>query len=263
MDFEGLKSASLAEWNGVMDSMHVNPAPDAVNTTSMCAKYIRDTATYDNFKIFPYTKLIDVTPYASSGATSKITLKLYTSAPVGSPVNIQLGIRSNTTYPAGIHSVYYASTTAQNAWQTLTFNYLMSPAGSSVQPTDVDKIVVFFRPNTHNRDTIYFDEPNGPQESIIGIKENSASQNAFRLFQNKPNPAKESTRITFQLNTGGHVNLKIYDILGKAVSNIIDQDMNEGSHSVDIETAGMPAGVYFYELNNNGVSRSSKMIVTK
>ncbi|MGZ3920948.1 MAG: T9SS type A sorting domain-containing protein [Bacteroidia bacterium] len=262
-DFEGIKAASLAEWNGQMDSMHVNPAPDAVNSSSMCAKYIRDTATYDNFKFFTYNKLTDVTPYASSGATQKINMKIYTSAPVGTSIDLQLGVKTNTTYPGGVHSIYTATTSVQHAWQVLTFNYVANPIGATVLPTDVDKIVVLMRPNSHNRDTLYFDDPTGPQEVIIGFKENSISQNGFRLFQNKPNPAKDNTRISFQLNSAGQVSLKLYDLLGKPISTLVNQELNEGIHSVNVETADIPNGIYFYVLSKNGTSQISKMAISK
>ncbi|MBA3665575.1 MAG: T9SS type A sorting domain-containing protein [Bacteroidetes bacterium] len=261
-NFEGTKNVSLAEWNGIMDSVHVNPLPNAVNSSTLCAKYIRDTATYDNFKFFPYSKLTDVTPYASASSTQKITMKIFTSSPIGTKIDVQLGTRTNTTYPAGVHSIYTASTTAQNVWQVLSFNYVMNPTGSTTLPTDIDKIVVLVRPNSHVRDTIYFDDPTGPQLTVIGIREHQAAGKAFTLFQNKPNPAKENTQLKFQLNTEGNVSLKLYDILGKPVNTIIEQRMNEGNHTVNVETAGLSNGIYFFVLNKDGMTQSVKMVVS-
>jgi hypothetical protein len=67
-DFEAVKKATLAEWNGVMDSTTLNTFTNAVNSSSVCAKYIRDTAAYDNFKLFPYKKLVNVAAYADTAA---------------------------------------------------------------------------------------------------------------------------------------------------------------------------------------------------
>jgi hypothetical protein len=261
-DFEGTKNVSLAEWNGVMDSVHINPSPNSVNSSSLCAKYIRDTALYDNFKFFPYTKLSDITPYASSGATQKITLKVLTSSPVGTQIDIQLGSRTSTTYPTGVHSTYTAVTSVQNAWETLTFNF-MSVSGSTLLPTDIDKIVVFVRPNSHTRDTIYFDDPTGPPEAIIGIKENTSATRSFNLYQNIPNPSPGKSEIKYQLNSAGHIKLNVYDILGREICTLVNGEKNEGIHSVTFETSDLPAGVYFYTLKKEGNSKTIKMIVTK
>ncbi|MGZ3931903.1 MAG: hypothetical protein ACXVP0_11160, partial [Bacteroidia bacterium] len=148
-NFEGTKIASLAEWNGQMDTMHAVPAPNAVNSSTYCARYTRSTTAYDNFKFFPYGKLVDVTPYAdNSTGAPKMTMKIYTSAPAGTYINLQLGVKSNTTYPAGIHSEYAAVTTAQNSWHTITFNFVQLTPGSTANPGNIDKVVLFFKPNT-------------------------------------------------------------------------------------------------------------------
>jgi hypothetical protein len=247
-DFEGTKVVSLAEWNGTMDSVAINPAPTStVNPSAGCAKYIRDTAKYDNFKFFPYSKLSDVTTWASNSATApKMTMKLYTSAPVGTKVDIQLGVRSNTTYPAGVHSEYSALTTAQNAWQILTFNFVQMTPSTTILPTDIDKIVVLFRPGFNIKDTIYFDEPTGPNLTPIGITENTGT--GIQALQNNPNPAKESTEIRFSLASTENVTLKLYDMLGKEMRTILNSNVTAGNHSVRISTADLPEGVYFYTL---------------
>jgi len=56
-DFEGKKVLSFGARNGILDSLIENPNPNSINNSAHCAKYIRDTALYDNIKFFPYTKL--------------------------------------------------------------------------------------------------------------------------------------------------------------------------------------------------------------
>lgn len=258
-DFEGNKTASLAEWNGVMDSTHVNPMPNSVNMSSVCAKYIRDTALYDNFKFFPYAKLTDVSPYASSTATSKITMKVFTSSAPGTQIDLQLGTRTNTTYPAGVHSIYTATTSVQNAWQTLTFNFVMTPPGSTTLPTDIDKIVVFVRPNSHARDTIYFDDPTGPSEIVIGMKENTTYQ--LSVMQNEPNPANTSTAVKFTLNKPGAVKLNVTDIYGKQIREELTANYPAGQQLLTLNTSDFAAGIYFYTVETEGYKQTRKMIV--
>lgn len=262
-DFEGAKNASLAEWNGVMDSTHINPAPNAVNSSSFCAKYIRDTALFDNFKLFPYTKLTDVTPYASPSATQKMTMKIFTSSAPGVEVILQLGTRTTTTYPAGVHSIYSATTTTQNAWETLTFNYLSTPPGSTMQPTDVDKIVFFVRWNSHARDTIFFDDPTGPMATVMGIKENNPEPMGIRDLRNEPNPAGENTSIKFTLGSAGEVKWAIHDMLGKKIVANDNRFMSAGEQSLFINTREIPPGVYFYTLQFKEQNITRKITISK
>ncbi|MCE3225905.1 MAG: hypothetical protein K0S32_456 [Bacteroidetes bacterium] len=263
-DFEGTKVASLAEWNGTMDSLAVNPAPTStINPSSVCGKYIRDTAKYDNFKLFPYSTLSDVTSYASTSTSApKMTMKLFTKAPAGTKIDLQLGVRSTTTYPAGIHSEYTAVTTVQNEWQVITFNFVQMAPGTTITPTSIDKIVVLFKPGANTKDTIYFDDPTGPQLTPIGVKEIHATSGT-QLTGNLPNPAKESTEIKFNLASEANVSLKIHDMLGREISTLVNEQLEAGNHSVHFSTAAIPSGVYFYTLKEGNYTKTMKMIVSK
>lgn len=261
-DFEGTKSIYFTQYNGVLDTVQVNPMTNTVNPSSLCAKYIRSADLYDNFKFFTYSKLTDVTPYASSTATNYITMKVYSSAPAGTQVDLQLGAKTVTTYPAGVHSIYTTTTSVSHAWEVLTFKYVSNPTGATIAATDIDKIVVLYHPNSSARDTVYFDDPTGPVATIIGVNEHTASQASFRLFQNIPNPATGSTQIKFEITSPGEVNLKLYNILGKEVRTLMNKKLNEGIHTVAIETSELGNGIYFYTLKKNGISQSMKMIIT-
>jgi len=263
-NFEGDKVASLAEWNGQMDSLATTPNPNTVNGTPKCAKYVRDTSLYDNWKFYPYVNLVDVTPYASPlSSAPKMTMKVYSSAPVGTRVEIQLGTRSYTTYPEGVHSEYVALTTVKNAWELLTFNWFQSPLGSLATPTAINKVVVLYRPNSNIRDTIYIDDPNGPNLlGGVGIQPMNGSY-ALALAQNNPNPATGITQINFSLNSNGPVSLKLYDVLGKEVSSIVEEQLTAGEHSARMDTRSLSDGVYYYVLRKDEFIQTRKMIISK
>jgi len=264
-DFEGNKHASFGFSTGVIDSAFVNPKPNNVNSSPVCAKYIRDTATYDFMRIYPEMKLEDVSVYAFNAIqTPKIKVKMYTTAPVGTYVQLQLGSRSDDNYPSGVHSEYLAVTSVQNAWELLTFNYIQSPQGGAVAPTNVDKIVILFHPNSAARDTVYFDDLTGPRLNNwdLGIAP-PASHAALRLYQNNPNPAIGNTSINFQLASPGMVSLRIFDLLGNSVSTLLNEHLKAGIYSIPVETSDIPTGIYFYELKKDGESKTMKMTVSK
>ncbi|MBA3704713.1 MAG: T9SS type A sorting domain-containing protein [Bacteroidetes bacterium] len=263
-DFEGLKSIRFGFATGQLDTFSLNPAPNLVDSSANCGKYIRSTTLYDNFKIHPYNLLTDINSYANDSLQSpKIQMKIYSSAPAGTSVILQLGTKNDDTYPSGIHSEYIAMTTMKNAWEQLIFDYLQSPTGSLTTSTNIDKIVVLFHPASASRDTIYFDDLTGP--SLMAPINVPQLENlpAFKLYQNIPNPVKENTQINFQLNSSGYISLELYDLLGQPVRSLINQNMKTGTYSIPVETSTIPDGIYFYILKRDNFSKTMKMIVLK
>lgn len=260
-DFEGNKVGYFGIPTGNLDSLHGNPAPSGINMSPYCAKYIRDTTDYDYIKFYPKMKLVDISQYAlNTPQAPKLKMKLYSTAPVGTLVQIQLGLKSIDNYPAGTHSIYLTATTVQNVWENLTFDYLFSPVGSYATTDNIDKIALLFHPNSSDRDTIYFDDLMGPELIPASISQMDDLP-AFKLYQNTPNPATVNTKINFQLNSPGLVSLKIVDLVGHTISTLIEENMKAGNYSIPIETSGIPDGLYFYVLKKDGVSRARKMIV--
>lgn len=263
-DFEGSKVISFGLSTGILDSFAFNPGPDSINTSSFCAKYYRNTSVYDIIRLYPDMKLTDVSSYANNSTQApKTTMKVYSSAPVGSQIQLQLGKKSIDSFPAGTHSSYVTTTTVQNAWQEVTFYYYESPAGSMVLPTEIDKIILLFNPLSTSMEIIYFDDLSGPPLmppagiSMIG------DSPSFQLFQNTPNPATQNTNITFQLNSSGRVSLELFGMLGNLVSTVMNGEMKAGMHAIPMETGTIPNGIYFYVLKKDGFSQTQRMVVSK
>jgi hypothetical protein len=264
-DFDGVKVVTFGASTGTIDSLFANPHPDLIDNSPNCAKYIRASILYDNIKFYPDSMLHDVTLYASnSPLTPKMTIKLYSSAPIGTLVQLQLGSKSDDNYPSGIHSEYQTFTTAQNAWQNLFFDYYQSPAGSLVSATQVNKVVLLYNPEFAGQDTIYFDDLTGPELlSNVPVVPDAGILPAMKLYQNAPNPVKENTHINFQINSAGFVSLELFDMLGNSVSSLLNQNMKAGSYSIPVATENIPNGIYFYMLKTENGSRSKKMIISK
>ncbi len=162
-DFDGNSVQTLGPVNGVIDIKAKNPAPNKVNSSAECGKYTRPKGVpYANIKMDLKAKLTDVSTYATYlGVPPKLKLKVYTKAPKGTRVEIQLG-RKGDTYPTGIHSIYQVNTTVQNAWEELSFNFSEIPKGSTTSATEVDEVIIMFSPNTSNNDVFYLDDVTGP-----------------------------------------------------------------------------------------------------
>jgi len=164
-DFEGKRLVNYASRTGDLDSAAANPLPNEVNSSAHCAKYLRNNdKKFDVLKMTPFALLSDVSAFATYlGVPPRLRLKVYTTAPVGTLVEILLGSKEQmTAYPEGTHSQYQAFTTVTNAWEELTFKFSQMPAGSEVKNESVNLITILFNPNSLTADTWYFDDLTGP-----------------------------------------------------------------------------------------------------
>jgi hypothetical protein len=84
-----------------------------------------------------------------------------------------------------------------------------------------------------------------------------------RLGNNYPNPFNPVTTIAFNIKEAGRVKLKVFDILGKEVVTLVDENKNGGTHTVVFDGSRLPSGVYFYELKINEYREIKKMILMR
>lgn len=81
------------------------------------------------------------------------------------------------------------------------------------------------------------------------------------LSQNYPNPFREQTTISFQLPERSRVRLRVFDALGREVETVVDREVEAGMQQVEVEAK--KSGVFFYQLEANGVVLRMKMIVLR
>ncbi len=86
---------------------------------------------------------------------------------------------------------------------------------------------------------------------------------AFRLYQNYPNPFNPTTTIQFALPKRSSVTLKLYDILGKEVGTLVDEELLPGEYKVSFDAAGLASGVYFYQLEAEGFVQTKKLMLLR
>jgi hypothetical protein len=85
----------------------------------------------------------------------------------------------------------------------------------------------------------------------------------YSLSQNYPNPFNPSTVISYQLPVISSVTLKVYDILGREVATLVNEEKPAGSYEVQFDASGLTSGIYFYQLNAGQYSETKKMILLK
>ncbi len=85
----------------------------------------------------------------------------------------------------------------------------------------------------------------------------------FSLKQNYPNPFNPGTTIEFDIPERSYVKLRVYDVLGREVKTLVDEELLPGKYFVKFESDGLPSGVYFYRLEAGKFVAVRKMILVK
>lgn len=85
----------------------------------------------------------------------------------------------------------------------------------------------------------------------------------FSLEQNYPNPFNPATIIKFSVPQKSFVSLKIFDVLGKEVQTLVEEEKSEGTYEVTFDAANLPSGVYFYTMQTDNFLSTKKLIVLK
>jgi hypothetical protein len=95
----------------------------------------------------------------------------------------------------------------------------------------------------------------------VGSGEKMPSE--YILEQNYPNSFNPTTLLNYSVKEAGLVKIKVYDILGSAIAELVNEIKEAGYHSVEFNASNLPSGVYIYTLQVNGFSSSNKMLLLK
>ena len=96
---------------------------------------------------------------------------------------------------------------------------------------------------------------------------------SYALNQNYPNPFNPSTSISYSLEKDDFVSLKVYDMLGREVAELVNENQPEGNYTVQFSAKGgsasggnaanLPSGIYFYQIKSGSFSDIKKMLLIK
>ncbi len=89
----------------------------------------------------------------------------------------------------------------------------------------------------------------GGDTTITIIQQNGSEiPTDFKLYQNYPNPFNPNTIINYELIITNYIELKVFDINGKEIKNLVNKRQNAGSYKVEFDGSSLTSGVYFYSL---------------
>ena len=98
---------------------------------------------------------------------------------------------------------------------------------------------------------------------ITDVEENEIIPQDFVLYQNYPNPFNPSTIIGYQLPVTSNVTLKVYDILGREIATLVNEQKPAGKYELKFDGSELASGVYFFTLKTGNYAETKKMILMK
>ncbi len=182
------------------------------------------------------------------------------SANTWTAVNDGLSDWDITSYAIPMPGTVYASSSSKGVFKTTSggTNWIDVSTGMS------DKHVKVL---TMSSSSIYAGTLNGIFKTTrpTEVKENSPNMlpEKFELSQNYPNPFNPTTNINFAVSRNGFVSLKVFDILGREVATLVNEQMNSGSYKASFDGKGLSSGMYLYQLRSGNNIETRCMMLLK
>ncbi len=99
--------------------------------------------------------------------------------------------------------------------------------------------------------------------NLSSIEDNNSITDHYRLYQNYPNPFNHSSKINYFIQKGGLVRITVFDILGKEIGTLVNEEKSPGFHQVEFSGENLPTGIYFYKMEINDYSGKNKLLLVK
>ncbi len=100
-------------------------------------------------------------------------------------------------------------------------------------------------------------------EIVSDVNNDKVIPSSTSLEQNYPNPFNPSTKISYTVPERSNVSLKVYNLLGSEVAELVTGEMEAGSYNINFNAANLPSGVYLYKLKAGEFTQTKKMILLK
>ncbi len=111
--------------------------------------------------------------------------------------------------------------------------------------------------------SIYIALAKGPESPTKVTAENNVQPTRFALAQNYPNPFNPTTSIRYELPASGMVSLKIFDVLGSEVAELVNEEKPGGVYQVQFDASSLASGVYYYQIRSGTFSKTMKMLLLR
>lgn len=102
--------------------------------------------------------------------------------------------------------------------------------------------------------------------TVTSVNELNEMPNSYKLSDAYPNPFNPSTRIRYAIPKAGNVQIKVFDILGREITTLVDEFESAGSYEVEFNSSSfgeLSSGIYFYRMKSGSYSETKKLMLLK
>jgi len=148
-------------------------------------------------------------------------------------------------------------------WQRIVLDLADGLDGDKFDFTQFRSFNLRSRGNASNFyvDEVYVRYPSSPTSGVDKAIEQLPT--SLVLHQNYPNPFNPSTEISFTLPQASYTTLRVYNLLGQQVAELINKELSAGYHQVTFDGSRLPSAIYFYRLESGKHSQVKKMLLLK
>lgn len=272
-NYNGTSKITKGLSTGTYTANVANPTPNAVNSSSTVASYVRNTAELYDVLFFSTGSNIEDAGLLKN-QTQKIQVDVYTNAPIGTIVSLNLEntpLAQAANYPTGRNSSYQAVTTKQNEWETLTFYYNSTPdAGTS--NLIVNQMVFLFNSGSNTGNTYYIDNirivstklpdtytPGVIYEDYQATHNITFSAATGTYTPNTANPSSSGINTSSQVGRYVRNTAELYDNISFVTSLADAGDFKNGTKkfALDIYTSAPVGTVISWQLESSPASSGS------
>jgi uncharacterized lipoprotein YddW (UPF0748 family) len=244
------------------------PKADIVNETDLNAKLI---GAWDNYQMAGYDGTIlrnsSNSEYAAVEYSIDVKFPAYFDIYTYSIPNTIWTKNANYTIYGASDSVmvtFDQSNTKKKGWQKLTTVYLEEGLQKVIkldnsQLEDGKHLI-------SDAVMIMINRKLSPDVVVTSVEESDITEETpsnYILMQNYPNPFNPSTSIEYSVPISQYVSLKVYDILGNQVAELVNERKDAGRYEVNFNASNLSSGVYFYKITAGNHIETKKMMLIK
>jgi hypothetical protein len=204
----------------------------------------------------------------TTGQTAMFTLTVSKQSKTGAGLDIAtrngtLAPVSNTIHLSNGELTHNANIPMTGGIVIVQFNYI-APGSASIDTLWATGLATNSDGHTSGDDWNWATSKRIVVRSPNGIKNLSGEvPGSYALSQNYPNPFNPSTKINFSLPKNSNVKLAVYDMNGREVEILVNQNLQAGVYEADWHPVNFASGIYFYTLKTNEFADTKKMILVK